>query len=74
MNDSVSEELRATAKQGTNTNPGKDSAASDKKKQYKCDLCTAVFTRPGNFTRHRKIHNLSLKVRTFLYCDCSALL
>ena len=32
------------------------------KKKFKCDLCNATFTRMGNFTRHRKIHNLQSEV------------
>lgn len=36
--------------------------ADSKSKQFRCDLCTAVFTRLGNYTRHRKIHTLNLKV------------
>lgn len=31
-------------------------------KLFKCDLCNANFTRMGNFTRHRKIHNLQPEV------------
>lgn len=34
------------------------------KKGFKCDLCNATFTRVGNFTRHRKIHNLQPEVGT----------
>ncbi|XP_076461525.1 uncharacterized protein LOC143294020 [Babylonia areolata] len=37
-------------------------------KQYKCDLCTAVFSRLGNYTRHRKIHTLNLKEDTHFKC------
>lgn len=34
---------------------------SSSTKQIKCDLCSAVFTRHGNYKRHRKIHTLNLK-------------
>ena len=40
----------------------KTSLPDSKSKQFRCDLCTAVFTRLGNYTRHRKIHTLNLKV------------
>lgn len=33
------------------------------KRLLKCDLCTATFTVMGNYTRHRKIHNLHPEVR-----------
>ncbi|KAL8613326.1 hypothetical protein ACOMHN_052566 [Nucella lapillus] len=37
-------------------------------KCYKCDLCTAVFSRMGNYTRHRKIHTLNLKEDIHFKC------
>ena len=37
--------------------------SKSKSKRYRCDLCTGVFTRLGNYTRHRKIHTLNVKVR-----------
>ncbi|XP_005092206.1 serendipity locus protein H-1 [Aplysia californica] len=39
------------------------------KKTFKCDLCNASFTRMGNFTRHRKIHNLQSETQNVYNCD-----
>ncbi|KAL5016396.1 hypothetical protein ScPMuIL_005985 [Solemya velum] len=41
----------------------------DKKEQYNCDLCSAVFNRLGNFTRHRMTHTVSAKDDYRYKCD-----
>ncbi|KAK7111024.1 hypothetical protein V1264_014807 [Littorina saxatilis] len=50
----------------------KTSATAKGKKSIQCDLCTAVFTRRGNFLRHRKVHTVNLKEDKHFkcpYCD-----
>ena len=33
---------------------------------FHCDLCSATFNRQGNYTRHRMIHTVLSKVRTYI--------
>jgi hypothetical protein len=54
------------------TRQAKNSQGTSETKEIKCDLCSATFTRHGNFKRHRKIHTVNLKVFYIhlLMCVC----
>ena len=36
----------------------------NEEKPFQCDLCSATFSRLGNYTRHRMIHTIHIKVQT----------
>ncbi|KAI8774582.1 zinc finger protein 616 isoform X1 [Biomphalaria glabrata] len=52
-----------------NSKPDFKNQAKSLTKVYQCDLCIAKFTRLGNFTRHRKIHNLHSESQPLFKCE-----
>lgn len=63
------EDVEMSVPQQVHESAGITKSGPSKEKPFLCDLCSATFTRLGNFTRHRMIHTIHMKDDYRYKCD-----